>query len=89
MPVKQLIQAGGKPVKVWTDEVESGAREQLANLSTLPFIHHHVAAMPDVPYGLGATIRIWPIFQKARSTSMTMSRRCTGLRSMPVKTVTR
>ncbi|MCU7935423.1 MAG: RtcB family protein [Candidatus Thiodiazotropha sp. (ex Dulcina madagascariensis)] len=56
MPVKQVIQAGGKPVKVWTDEMESGAREQLANLSTLPFIHHHVAAMPDVHYGLGATI---------------------------------
>lgn len=56
MSVKQVIQESGKPVKVWTDEIESGARVQLANLSTLPFIHHHVAAMPDVHRGMGATI---------------------------------
>jgi len=56
MPVKQVIQKDGKPVKVWTDEIEAGAREQLANLSTLPFIHHHVAAMPDVHRGMGASI---------------------------------
>jgi tRNA-splicing ligase RtcB len=51
-----VIREGGKPIKVWTDEIDSGAREQLVNLSTLPFIHRHVAAMPDVHQGIGATI---------------------------------
>ena len=56
MPIKQVIQEGGQPVKVWTDEFEAKARQQLVNLASLPFIHHHVAAMPDVHTGIGATI---------------------------------
>jgi tRNA-splicing ligase RtcB len=55
MPVKQVITEGNVPVKMYTDEVKAGAREQLVNVSELPFIHHHVAAMPDVPLGIGAT----------------------------------
>jgi tRNA-splicing ligase RtcB len=30
--------------------------EQLNNIAKMPFIHHHVAAMPDVHLGIGATI---------------------------------
>ena len=30
--------------------------QQLANIASLPFIHQHVAAMPDVHLGIGATI---------------------------------
>ena len=56
MPIKQVILEGERPVKVWTDELDAGARAQLVNLSKLPFIHHHVAAMPDVHGGIGATI---------------------------------
>ncbi len=56
MPVKQVITEGERPVKVWTDELDPHARTQLVNLSKLPFIHHHVAAMPDVHSGIGATI---------------------------------
>jgi len=56
MPIKQVITEGEKPVKVWTDELEPYARAQLVNLSRLPFIHRHVAAMPDVHGGIGATI---------------------------------
>jgi tRNA-splicing ligase RtcB len=56
MTAKQVIIEGGKPVKVWTDDIAPGAREQLVNLSKLPFIHRHVAAMPDVHQGIGATI---------------------------------
>lgn len=56
MPIKQVIVEGGRPVKVWTDEFEASARQQLVNLASLPFIHHHVAAMPDVHTGIGATI---------------------------------
>ena len=30
--------------------------DQLTKIATLPFIHHHVTAMPDVHLGIGATI---------------------------------
>jgi len=56
MPVRQTIEEGRVPVKVYTDEVEARARQQLVNLSQLPIIHHHVAAMPDVHTGIGATV---------------------------------
>ena len=46
------------PVFSWTDGVpfDNNARQQLYNVSTLPFVHHHVAVMPDVHWGMGATI---------------------------------
>jgi tRNA-splicing ligase RtcB len=50
--------ATGKPIKAWTQgvPVEDAARQQLYNLSELPFIYKHVAAMPDVHWGMGATV---------------------------------
>lgn len=56
MPIKQIITEGLVPVAVFTDEIEISARRQLANLSQLPIVHHHVAAMPDVHAGIGATV---------------------------------
>ena len=56
MPVKQTIVEGAVPVKVFTDDLEASARQQLVNLSKLPIVHHHVAAMPDVHAGIGATV---------------------------------
>jgi len=46
------------PIKHWTKGVvlDDRAREQLHNIATLPFIYKHVAAMPDVHWGMGATI---------------------------------
>ena len=46
------------PIKTWTEgvPVEESAMQQLRNLSAMPFIHKHVAAMPDVHWGMGATI---------------------------------
>lgn len=48
----------GSPIKHWTKGVllDDRAREQLHNIASLPFIHKHVAAMPDVHWGMGATI---------------------------------
>jgi len=45
-------------VKLWAPphEVEAPALEQLRNISSLPWVFHHVAAMPDVHLGVGATI---------------------------------
>lgn len=56
MPIKTLINKGLVPVKIYTDEIDSSAMEQLTNISKLPFIHSHIAAMPDVHTGIGATI---------------------------------
>jgi tRNA-splicing ligase RtcB len=56
MPVKQVIEQGRVPVKAYTDEIETSARQQLINLSQLPIVFHHVAAMPDVHTGIGATV---------------------------------
>jgi tRNA-splicing ligase RtcB len=56
MPVLQEIREGRVPVKVYTDEVEASARRQLVNVSKLEIVHHHVAAMPDVHAGIGATV---------------------------------
>ena len=45
-------------IKSWTVgvEVEDHAKAQLANVANLPFIFRHVAVMPDVHAGMGATI---------------------------------
>lgn len=56
MPIRQTLKTPNVPVKIWTDDVDDNSRQQLANIASLPFIHHHVAAMPDVHLGIGATI---------------------------------
>ncbi len=46
------------PIKAWTRgvQVEDVAADQLRNMANMPFIHKHVAVMPDVHWGMGATI---------------------------------
>src|SRR5512132_840821 len=56
MPIAKQLDAGGVPVKVWTADLESAAQKQLENVARLPIIHGHVAAMPDVHAGIGATV---------------------------------
>ena len=56
MPIHRVLTEGSVPVKIYTDDVAENAVQQLVNVSRLPFIHHHVAAMPDVHWGMGATI---------------------------------
>lgn len=48
----------GVPIKEWTDgvPVEYAAREQLRNVASLPIVWPHVAVMPDVHFGIGATV---------------------------------
>ena len=45
-----------RPVKIWTNDVEETAMRQIENLTTLPFLHHHLAIMPDVHTGMGMPI---------------------------------
>jgi tRNA-splicing ligase RtcB len=48
----------GVPIKAWTRgvQVEDQARQQLLNAAQLPFIYRWIAAMPDVHWGVGATV---------------------------------
>lgn len=43
-------------VKIWTNEVDENAINQITNLTTLPFLFHHLAIMPDVHAGKGMPI---------------------------------
>ncbi|GAB7550871.1 RtcB family protein [Novosphingobium sp. 11B] len=49
---------GGVPVKMWTRgvPVDDKAHDQLARAAKMPFVFRHVAAMPDVHVGIGATV---------------------------------
>jgi len=54
----QEVVPGGVPVKMWTRGVpiEDEARRQLANAARLSIVFKHIAAMPDVHFGIGATV---------------------------------
>ncbi len=58
MNYQQLNVPGGVPVKMWTNGVpiEAEAQKQVMNAAKLPIVFSHVAVMPDVHYGIGATI---------------------------------
>ncbi len=56
MGIQMTINKGRVPVHVWTRDIDSKAIDQLTNIAQLPFVKGHVAAMPDVHVGLGATV---------------------------------
>ena len=57
MPIMQKFSDSLRvPVWVWTNDIDLKSTDQLRNVATLPFVFHHVAAMPDVHAGMGATI---------------------------------
>ena len=45
-----------RPVKIWANSVDAKAMQQIENLTTLPFLFHHLAIMPDVHAGMGMPI---------------------------------
>jgi tRNA-splicing ligase RtcB len=49
---------GGRHVKMWTQgvPVDEEAKKQLANIARMPFVRSHLAVMPDVHVGKGATV---------------------------------
>jgi len=53
-----VFETAGVPIKAWTRGVaiEDAARKQLENVARLPIVFHHVAVMPDVHFGIGATV---------------------------------
>ena len=52
------IETDGVPVKAWVRGVpfDAKAEAQLRNVARLPFVFRWIAAMPDVHWGLGATV---------------------------------
>jgi tRNA-splicing ligase RtcB len=48
----------GAQLKLWDSAgpFEAGAMQQLRNVASLPFVFKHVAGMPDVHWGKGATV---------------------------------
>lgn len=54
----ETIETGAKPIKAWTEGVgiDPVAHRQLLNTAQLPFIFKHIAVMPDVHAGIGATV---------------------------------
>ena len=59
MAIQQILNANsgyGVPVKIFTDDIDSAALDQLSKLAQLQFIHTHIAVMPDVHAGIGATV---------------------------------
>lgn len=53
---KSAVAGKGVPVKIFTNDIEDDAIRQLRTLSQLLFIHSHIAVMPDVHIGKGATV---------------------------------
>jgi tRNA-splicing ligase RtcB len=58
MPFQAIEGSKGGLIKAWVNgvQLEDAARQQLDNMAAMPFIHKHIAIMPDVHWGMGATI---------------------------------
>jgi hypothetical protein len=57
--MKVLELAGGRIAKLWVSDVDSlepSAREQIGLMAQLPNLFRHLAIMPDVHFGKGATV---------------------------------
>ncbi len=54
----EINDLGSQPIKLWTRgvPVEDEAKRQLSQLARLPVVWPHVAVMPDVHVGIGATV---------------------------------
>lgn len=59
MGIQKILNASaeyGVPVKIHTNDIDNESLEQLGKMAQLQFIHSHIAVMPDVHLGKGATV---------------------------------
>lgn len=59
MGIKMILNAKavyGAPIKIFTTDVDEQSLTQLRKMAQLEFIHSHIAVMPDVHVGKGATV---------------------------------
>ncbi len=55
----EIVEQGRVPIKMWIEgvgAVEPAAMQQIRNVASLPVVGPHVAIMPDVHLGYGATV---------------------------------
>ncbi|MEO6597165.1 MAG: RtcB family protein, partial [Planctomycetota bacterium] len=58
MSTYEQFETHGVPIKAWVRGVhtDTNAIQQLRNVALLPIVHSHIAAMPDIHWGIGATV---------------------------------
>ena len=59
MGIQKILNADaqyGVPVKIFTNDIDSESIEQLKKMARLQFVYSHIAVMPDVHVGKGATV---------------------------------
>ncbi len=52
----KTINTEKRPIILWLEDIDRDTLEQAKNLANLPFLHHHVAIMPDAHVGYGMPI---------------------------------
>lgn len=52
----KVISTEKLPIKLWLEDIEDGAMEQVKNLANLPFAFKHISIMPDSHQGYGMPI---------------------------------
>lgn len=59
MGIQKILNADaqyGVPVKIFTNDIDRESIEQLRKMAQLQFVYSHIAVMPDVHVGKGATV---------------------------------
>ena len=56
MTVKKIVNGKMCQALVWTDDIDSKVIDQIKETASLPIVGSHIAIMPDVHWGMGATI---------------------------------
>lgn len=59
MGIQKILNADaqyGVPVKIFTNDIDRESIEQLKKMAQLQFVYSHIAVMPDVHIGKGATV---------------------------------
>ncbi len=54
--MKEVITTEKVPIKLWLNDIEPGALQQVKNVANLPFAFSHIAIMPDSHQGYGMPI---------------------------------
>lgn len=54
--MQRIIKTEKVPIKLWLKDIDQGAMEQARNIANLPFVHSHIAIMPDAHLGYGMPI---------------------------------
>ena len=56
MPVRRIVHGDHTHAKVYTAEIDLKTHQQIQDVASLPFIHKHIAVMPDTHAGYGVPI---------------------------------